>query len=75
MHHSVKLTMRPKAESLVDTIDTLSEADKNYSSMIQTVTSTANSRFHVQLQMRMDKYLIFILRLRFIHQAYILILS
>lgn len=41
----------------IDTIDALCEVDKHYSSMIQAVTSTANSRFHA----RADWSLIFIL--------------
>ena len=55
MRQSVQLTMRPKAELLIDTIDALSEVDKHYLYMIQTATSTANSLFHLRLHVRMYK--------------------
>ena len=61
MRQSVQLTMRPKAELLIDTIDALSEVDKHYLSMIQTVESTANSRFHLRLLTSVDKSLIKVL--------------
>ena len=57
MRQSVQLTMRPKAELLIDTIDALSEVDKHNLSMIQTATLTANSIFHLRLHVRMDKYI------------------
>ena len=55
MRQSVQLTMRPKAELLIDTIDALSEVDKHNLYMIQTTTSTANTRFYLRLHVRMDK--------------------
>ena len=41
-----QLTMRPKAELLIDTINVLIEVSKHYLFMSQTVTSFNNARYY-----------------------------